>query len=412
MTTERIRDGGRDATPPAHPPAGDLLPGIGVRLVLPGLAMIAVCYGLARFSYGLFLPEFRETFHLGPGLLGLVGAGSYVGYCLAIAASGVLCPRLGPRTVVIIAGTVCTAGMCLVAVAPTGTVLAVAVLIAGTSAGFASPPMGDAVDRRVAERHQGAANTWINSGTSIGVLVSGPVALFIGDDWRLAWFAFAAAALAVTVWCVPALPGRDRAAAPPVRGRHGGISRWVNRTTLPLLASSGAMGLVSAVYWTFSRDLVVSRGHLGDTASMVFWMVIGVSGLLGGLAGRLVRTVGLTWALRCCLAAFGAAITTLALAPGSLVLVLASGTAFGACYILLTGIYLIWSIDAFPQQPSAGIALSFALISVGQAVGAPLSGNLTGHFGAVPVFVLFGALSCLAAVVRPRKGTLRGSRGA
>ncbi len=40
------------------------------RLVPPGLAMIAVTYGLARFAYGLFLPEMREAFDLSPSLLG------------------------------------------------------------------------------------------------------------------------------------------------------------------------------------------------------------------------------------------------------------------------------------------------------------------------------------------------------
>jgi hypothetical protein len=33
-------------------------------LVGPGLAMIAVTYALARFAYGLFLPEMRESLDL------------------------------------------------------------------------------------------------------------------------------------------------------------------------------------------------------------------------------------------------------------------------------------------------------------------------------------------------------------
>ena len=53
-------------------------------LVAPGLAMIAVTYGLARFAYGLFLPEMRQAFSLSETVLGLIGAGSYVGYCVAI----------------------------------------------------------------------------------------------------------------------------------------------------------------------------------------------------------------------------------------------------------------------------------------------------------------------------------------
>jgi hypothetical protein len=42
-------------------------------LVAPGLAMIAVTYGLARFAYGLFLPEMRESLDLSESVLGLIG---------------------------------------------------------------------------------------------------------------------------------------------------------------------------------------------------------------------------------------------------------------------------------------------------------------------------------------------------
>ena len=41
-------------------------------LVAPGLAAIAVTYGLARFAYGLFLPEMRESLDLSDSVLGLI----------------------------------------------------------------------------------------------------------------------------------------------------------------------------------------------------------------------------------------------------------------------------------------------------------------------------------------------------
>ena len=45
-----------------------------LKLVPPGLALVGVTYGLARFAYGLFLPEMREAFDLPPSWLGLIGA--------------------------------------------------------------------------------------------------------------------------------------------------------------------------------------------------------------------------------------------------------------------------------------------------------------------------------------------------
>jgi sugar phosphate permease len=116
-------------------------------LVAPGLAMIAVTYGLARFAYGLFLPEMRESLDLSETALGLIGAGSYAGYCLAIVVALVFTSRTGPRFMAVAAGAVAAIGMAVVAGAPAAWVLAVGILVAGSSSGLASPPMGEAVVR-------------------------------------------------------------------------------------------------------------------------------------------------------------------------------------------------------------------------------------------------------------------------
>src|SRR3712207_5014636 len=114
-------------------------------LVAPGLAMIAVTYGLARFAYGLLLPEMRESLDLAETVLGLIGAGSYAGYCFAILVALVFTSRTGPRLMAVAAGAVAVVGMAAVAGAPTAWVLALGVVVAGSSSGLASPPMGEAV---------------------------------------------------------------------------------------------------------------------------------------------------------------------------------------------------------------------------------------------------------------------------
>ena len=85
------------------------------------------------------------------------------------------------------AGAAAVVGMAAVAGAPTAWVLALGVLVAGSSSGLASPPMGEAVAAAIAEESQDRANALINSGTSIGVALSGPAALLLTDQWRIAW---------------------------------------------------------------------------------------------------------------------------------------------------------------------------------------------------------------------------------
>ncbi|PZA19114.1 MFS transporter, partial [Modestobacter versicolor] len=51
-------------------------------LVPAGLAVIAVTYGLARYGFGLFLPQFRGEFGVTAATAGGIAAGSYLAYCL------------------------------------------------------------------------------------------------------------------------------------------------------------------------------------------------------------------------------------------------------------------------------------------------------------------------------------------
>ena len=114
-------------------------------MVGAGAALIGTCYGLARFAYGLFAPEFEAEFAISSAVSGVIGSGSYVGYCAAITGSFILTPRWGARRMAVLAGVVATLGIATVAVAPSAPVLAAGILVAGSSTGIASPPMAAAV---------------------------------------------------------------------------------------------------------------------------------------------------------------------------------------------------------------------------------------------------------------------------
>ena len=222
-------------------------------LVAPGLAMIAVTYGLARFAYGLFLPEMRESLDLSETVLGLIGAGSYAGYWLAIVAL-VFTSRTGPRFMAVAAGAVAVVGMAVVACAPAAWVLAVGLPVAGSSSGLVSPPMAEAVVTSILEGLQDRANALINSGTSIGVALSGPAALMVLEQWRIAWGTFALVGGAVVVWNAIVMPRKK----PVVGDRPNGTARTdvprlsvrylAGPRSVPLLAAATGVGFASAAY--------------------------------------------------------------------------------------------------------------------------------------------------------------------
>ncbi len=373
----------------------------------PGLAIIAVTYGLARFAYGLFLPEMRESLDLSETVLGLIGAGSYAGYCLAILVALVFTSRTGPRFMAVAAGAVAVVGMAVVSGATAAWVLALGVLVAGSSSGLASPPMGEAVATSIRVELQDRANALINSGTSIGVALSGPAALLVKEQWRLAWVAFALVGGVVVLWNAIVMPRKPEGDDLPEGVAKVEIPRLsvrylVGRRSIPLFAAATGVGFASAAYWTFSRDLVVRFGDLSVTGSTLFWTVIGVSGLAGGLAGDLVQRFGLARAFRVSLLSMSAAIGLLAAAPGVLLSAYSSAALFGSTYIMLTGVILVWSVSVFHERPSAGLGAAFLLIAVGQVFGALVAGAVAGTAGLVAAFWAFAAIAVGAAHISPR----------
>lgn len=369
-------------------------------LVAAGTALIAACYGLARFTYGLFSPDFAAEFELSPVVSGVLGSGSYVGYCVAIVIAMAVTPRWGARWVGVLAGTMATVGIALVAAASSAGMLAVGLLVAGSSTGIASPPMAAAVAQWISEARRDKAQTLVNAGTGVGVLVSGPIALVLLAHWRLAWAVFAVLAALVTVgvWrFVP--PGRPPQTASDATG---GAAREFPAGTLRLLLCSGLIGIGSIAVWTLGRQAILDQGGTSLLASLV-WTVIGAAGIGGALAGPAVNRLGLarSWVI----AMTGMAVAGLALGLFAAHPLVATGAAavFGATYIALTGIVLVWVTRLFPDRASFGVGISFLCIAVGQAIASPLAGAGVEALTLPGVFIACVAVTGIGALLAPRR---------
>ncbi|MBO0679727.1 MFS transporter [Mycolicibacterium sp. S2-37] len=356
--------------------------------------LTACCYGFARFGYGLFTPVLSDEFTLSPATVGAIGSGSYIGYCVAIVASTVLTERIGARSVAVAAGVVATLGVALVAAAPSTILLTAGVLVAGSSTGLASPPLAAAVARWVRADVRDRAQTVVNAGTGVGVVLSAPIALLLFAHWRLAWAVMAlitAVVTAVVAWAVPAAETGARRLVPPAAWRAGSPG---------LVTASLLTGFGSAAVWTFGRDLA---GGLGDTTSVVIWTVLGAAGIAGAFGGDLVQRIGLAPAWRLLTVAMAGATLAYAVCADIASAVAAAAALFGATYIALSGLLLLWATRVYPDGVSFGVALAFFAIAAGQAVGAPVVGALAQSAGVATAFVIAAGVGITALLVRPAR---------
>lgn len=364
-------------------------------LVPAGLMIVAVTYGFARYGYGLFLPEIQQDLALSVEIMGMIAGASSAGAIVATIAGANLSEKFGSRLPVLLGGSTAFFGMLVMAISHTPIVLAVGAILAGASPGLAYAPLADAIAVLIAPPKQNRAFAIINSGTSLGVIISGPAALLAGANWRFAWLGFAFAALLATVWNASILPVQARRNKKATTG-------WNMKLRLPSLHSASLLfGLSTGVYWTFAVDLLVDRGGLLGDWSRPFWIIIGVCGISGGFAGHLITRIGLRPALRFAQLTISAAILLPGIFPTLLTTSLLSAVTFGAAFILVSGLLGIWSIKIYHDCPSAGISVLFFLVSIGQLLGPVMAGYVSGMLSMPFAFMVAGLLSLAGMLFAP-----------
>jgi predicted MFS family arabinose efflux permease len=364
-------------------------------LVGAGLAVIAVTYGLARYGYGLYLPQFRAEFGFSAVSAGWVAAGGYLAYCAAALLAPLLVARGQGRAALWAAGGSAAAGSVVVATASSTTLLAVGVLVAGSGAGAATPALVAAVTATVPPATEARAQGVVNSGTGAGVVAGGLLVLAAPAAWRAAWLLFAVLALLVT-WVA------DRSARwPPGTGPSRPFGRPWNRlgraTAAAVLAGAGCAGV-----WTFGRDLLSGDGGLAPATSGLLWCVLGAAGLAGGVSGALVERHGVRDAWRGSLLVAAAATALLAVRPDVPWLAGVALAAFGGSFVALSGVLLAWGAHCRRDGAAAAAAFLFVGLTAGHALGAVGLGALAVGLGIPTALLVATGTVLLAAGVAGR----------
>jgi predicted MFS family arabinose efflux permease len=350
--------------------------------VLPGAAMIAVTFGLARYGYGLLLPEMQAELAMSANTAGLISSGAFLSYLVANSLTVWLTARLGPRWALGGAAGLAATGMAVVATASTTTVLAIGVVVAGAAAGLAFPPYADIVKVAVPQARRALAWSTISSGTGWGVALAAPIAIAAGQSWRLAWLVFVAVAVGVGVLGVRNAPPRSAITLSRVQLSW---SWFVCPRSGPLLCSAVLVGLGSSVWWTFSVDIVRAAG-IAATPARIAYAVCGVAGILASLSGKVFGYLGLRWSYVTCVVLLAVAFVLLGTATTHLPLVLLAAVLFGCNYNAVVAAQGVWSAAVFAERPSAGLAAVNTALTIGAITGPAAAGvliNWSGHSSAV-----------------------------
>lgn len=366
-------------------------------VLVPGTAMIAVTFGLARYGYGLLLPDMKADIGIGPSTAGLISSLGYLAYLVANAAVVPLASRLGERVAVAFAAASAALGMAVIAVASSAWAVAIGVLIAGTAAGMAFPPYADIVDRHVDAPRRAVVWSTISSGTGWGVVLAGPVAILAGDQWRAAWASFVVIAVVAGVAATRLAPPR---ADVPLRRPQLSLSWFLCPRSRPLLLSAILVGAGSSVWWVFSVDAMQHAG-VAATPARVVYAVCGAAMLLGSFSGFAFERLGLRPSYIGSTLLLGVSLGLLGAAHADLVVALVAAALFGAFYAAVIAAHGLWSAQVFEQHPAAGLAAVSTALTLGTLVGPAVAGVIIDRSDHALALAGAAVISCAAVPFCP-----------
>jgi MFS family permease len=335
-------------------------------VALAGTALIAATYGMARFGVGLFAPRLVEERPDLTPVIGWAAAAQFTSYSLAAALASRISDRR-PRTGVALAGATAALGCLGVASTASAGWFVALVFLGGMGAGFASPALVRVVDAVTGPERAATAQSLVNTGTAVGVVVTGGVAL-AAPSVAIAWWAMAAVN-ALSAGSALLLVRRRTdlgTGSAEAQGTYG----W-RPLARPAVAAVVA-GAGSALVWTFGPLLATRSGAVDEGDVGMLWIALGVGGFVGPLTGRLVGRYGLARAWQASVGLVVLADLALAAAVG-----LGTGWAtyvamacFGAGYMCLSGVLILWAREVWPDAAGRGTSVLFIALAVGQAAGA------------------------------------------
>ncbi|MCP1207870.1 MFS transporter [Pantoea sp. B550] len=371
-------------------------------LALTGFSLIAVTYGMARFSWGLMLPSISADIPFSPQQAGLLSACSFVAYCLTILTAAALADRYGARQTALLAALSAASGLLLLACASSPLLLATGLFVAGLSSGLASPALAAAVSNRIAVADQPRINTLINAGTSAGIILTVVILSVLPGGWWAACLLFALLSLAclLPVMRVLSVHGAGRAAR---------VTRWYQRlyrrAMRRLMGIALMSGLVSAAWWSFGSALL--RQHVGVDAetARLLWLVAGGAGIVGAATGPVAARIGLNAVYRLSLCGMALPLLVLAFSHGESAGLLIAVACCGAGYVTLSGVLLVWGAQATAEEPATGVGILFFMLAAGQVAGSLLFGQLYAALGAITALTLFALSALLLLFITPSQNS-------
>jgi len=385
-------------------------------IVATAMLVVLCVVGLARFAFGMILPEMAKDLALDYREQGILGASYFLGYLSIVAPMPWLAPRLGPRRL-------CVWGMALVALSLLAmslvrdyTLLSASYFITGLGSGAAFIGAMTLPSIWFYPSHRARAAGVATAGAGVAILFSGLIVPHVTGafglaSWQIIWLMFACLTGLFCLLAKVLLRNRPEDIGLTPFGRPNGGGGAAAGTPAkpirsgPILLRLGAIYGLFAVtmltYTTFIVTTMINELSVPKATAGVLWSVVGGLSILSGpLFGHVSDRWGHRAGIVSALVAQAVAYALIAAGTGMIGL-LVSVLLFGLSAWSLPTIVSAAAGDYFGPERAAGIFAILTLVfAAGQVLGPAGAGFLADWTGGFALaYGIATGLNCVAIVL-------------
>ena len=160
------------------------------------ILVVFSCIGLARFSFGMILPNMQLDLNLSTTQIGLIGSANFLGYLLGLFFTGKFYTKFGPAT--LIKRSLLTQSFCMLIMSISDNFLIASFVfcVAGFFGAMSNIAVMTYITQIVPKSIKGKATGIVVMGIGSSIIFSGIIVPFFDkffdvSSWRVSWLSFA-----------------------------------------------------------------------------------------------------------------------------------------------------------------------------------------------------------------------------
>ncbi len=377
-------------------------------ILLVGFIGVMGALGFGRFAYTPILPSMKEGLSLTYTQMGWIGSGNFTGYLVFSLIGGYLATRIGPRLVISTALILVAFSLFLTGISDSFEFAVAMRTLTGAGSAASNVPIMALASAWFATSRRGMATGILVSGSSIALLLLGPLIPFILQSfprtgWRVCWYVLGVITLLIALLNYLFLRNRpeekslrpfgETAALPSMSSSPSPFSMKSLYTSRPLWHLAGiffTFGFSYIVYMQYFSAYLVNEAGVGAERAGNYLMLLGILSIFcGPFWGTVSDFIGRK---------YGLALVFMTQATSYLFFGLLKSDSGYLLSTILFGL-TAWSVPSIiaaavgdtvgPRLTPAALGFTILIMGMGQALAPPIGGriaDLTGSF--TPAFLL------------------------